>query len=223
MNLGLLGRGLGVVCILTLVLLLIGGRLSYWQAWLFGAVNCCLVIALSVLLADQAGLIRERMKPGKTAKAWDKALMAFFFPLALSVLVIACLDAGRFRWSAPFHWIVYPFVYVLYVFSAYFHLWSIQANQFYTSTVSVEPEKGHSVVDSGPYRFVRHPGYTGIIFMELGIGVVLGSLWALIPGGLVAGLLVVRTVLEDAALRTELPGYEEYAGRVRYRLLPGIW
>ena len=70
---------------------------------------------------------------------------------------------------------------------------------------------------------MRHSGYTGIIFIEAGIAVVLGSVLALIPAGLVAVLLVVRTFLEDAALRTELPGYEEYAGRVRYRLLPGIW
>jgi protein-S-isoprenylcysteine O-methyltransferase Ste14 len=223
MNFGLAVRGVGIIVLLTAGLLLIGGRTSYWQAWLFGLVNCLLVLALSVWLADQAELIRDRMKPGPVTKAWDKILMAVFFPLALAVPVVASLDAGRFGWSAPFHVIIYPLCYAVYVASACMHLEAIRANRFYKSTVSIEPEEGQAVVDAGPYAVVRHPGYTGIIFMEIGIALVLGSLWALIPAGLVAALLVVRTVLEDTALRAELPGYDGYAERVRYRLLPGLW
>jgi protein-S-isoprenylcysteine O-methyltransferase Ste14 len=223
MSTGLLARGVGVVVLLTAVLLLIGGRVSYWQAWLFGIVNCVLMAALSVWLADQAELIRSRMRPGPSTKAWDRVLMAAFFPMAAAVPVVAGLDAGRFGWSPTFPAVLYPLCYVIYVASAYIHLEAIRINRFYKSTVSIEPEKGQSVIDSGPYRIVRHPGYTGIIFMELGIAIVLGSVWALIPAGLVAALLVVRTILEDAALRAELPGYEEYALRVRHRLLPGIW
>jgi protein-S-isoprenylcysteine O-methyltransferase Ste14 len=223
MNLGLMARGVGMVTVLTAVLLLLAGRTTYWQAWLFGLVNCLLVLALSVWLSDQAELIRTRMKPGPATKAWDKILMAAFFPLALAVPVVASLDAGRFGWSGSFPVGVYPLVYPVYVFAAYLHLTAIRVNRFYTSTVSIEPEKGHSVVDTGPYRLVRHPGYTGIIFMEIGIAVALGSLWALIPAGSVALILILRTVLEDAALRTELPGYDGYSRRVRYKLLPGIW
>jgi protein-S-isoprenylcysteine O-methyltransferase Ste14 len=223
MNFGLFARGVGMVLVLTAGLMLLGGRTSYWQAWVFGLVNCLLVLALSVWLADQAELIRTRMKPGPATKAWDKILMAAFFPLALAVPVVASLDAGRFGWSRSFDVVVYPVGYLVYVFSAYMHLQAIRTNRFYTSTVSIEPDKGHSVVDAGPYRFVRHPGYTGIIFMEIGIAVVLASLWALIPAGSVAALLILRTVLEDAALRAELPGYDGYSERVRYKLLPGIW
>jgi protein-S-isoprenylcysteine O-methyltransferase Ste14 len=175
------------------------------------------------MLAGEANLIRERMKPGEGAKWWDKVLMAVFFPLALSVPVVASLDAGRFMWSPPIPLLVYPFAYLLYAVSAYFHLWSIRTNRFYTSTVSIEPDKGQVVIDSGPYGYVRHPGYTGIIFMEVGIAVVLGSLWALIPAVSVGILLVLRTNLEDAALKRELPGYDDYAKRVQHRLLPGIW
>jgi protein-S-isoprenylcysteine O-methyltransferase Ste14 len=223
MNFGLAVRGVGMIVLLTVGLLLIGGRTSYWQAWLFGLVNCLLVLALSVWLADQAQLIRDRMKPGPATKAWDKILMAVFFPLALAVPVVASLDSGRFGWSAPFHVIIYPLGYAVYVASACMHIGAIRANRFYKSTVSIEPEKGQAVVDAGPYAVVRHPGYTGIIFMEIGIAIVLGSLWALIPAVLVAALLVVRTVLEDTALRAELPGYDGYTERVRYRVLPGLW
>jgi protein-S-isoprenylcysteine O-methyltransferase Ste14 len=223
MNKGLLARGTGMVALLTAVLLLIGGRASYWQVWLFGSVNWLLVVILSFRLSDQADLIRDRMKPGPATKAWDRILMALFFPVAAAVPVVAALDAGRFGWSGPFHLIVYPFAYAVYVASAHMHLRAIGTNRFYTSTVSIEPDKGHSVVDDGPYGIVRHPGYTGIVFMEIGIAVVLGSIWALIPAGSVAVLLVIRTILEDAALKAELPGYSQYAEKVRYRLLPRIW
>jgi protein-S-isoprenylcysteine O-methyltransferase Ste14 len=223
MNAGLLLRGIGMVVALTAVLLVLGGRLSYWQAWLFGLVNVGLVIAVSFWLADQAGQIRDRMRPGPATKAWDRVLMAVFFPLSLAVPAVAALDAGRFGWSPPFHSSIHLVGYAVYVGSAWFHLGSIRINRFYTSTVSIEPEAGHHVVDSGPYRFVRHPGYTGIILMEAAIAVVLGSVWALIPATSVAALLVARTVLEDGALMAELPGYREYAAKVRYRLLPGVW
>jgi protein-S-isoprenylcysteine O-methyltransferase Ste14 len=223
MNKGMLARGMGMVALLTAVLLLIGGRVSYWQVWIFGFVNWILVVVLSFRLSDQADLIRARMKPGPATKDWDRVLMALFFPLAATVPVVATLDAGRFGWSPSLHPVIYILGYAIYVFSARLHLGAIATNEFYRSTVSIEPEKGHSVVDSGPYRFVRHPGYTGIIFMELGIAVALGSVWAIIPAGLVAVLLIVRTVLEDAALRTELPGYLDYAKTVRYKIIPGIW
>ena len=223
MNAGMLLRGSGMVVILTVVLLLIAGRVSYWQAWVFGAANCMLVLALSFWLSDQVDLIRNRMKPGPATKGWDRILMALFFPLALCVPVLAGLDAGRLAWSPHLHPAAYIAGYMAYVACAALHIASIKVNMFYTSTVSIEPEKGHLVVDRGPYRFVRHPGYTGIIFMEAGIAVVLGSLWALIPAGLVTLILLIRTVLEDRALRAELPGYDQYVRRVRYRLLPGIW
>jgi protein-S-isoprenylcysteine O-methyltransferase Ste14 len=87
----------------------------------------------------------------------------------------------------------------------------------------MQTERQHTVVSSGPYRWVRHPGYLGTILMHLGVPFLLGSLWALIPGVLAAAVLVVRTALEDRALHAELPGYTAYAARVRWRLLPGVW
>jgi protein-S-isoprenylcysteine O-methyltransferase Ste14 len=218
-----MARGAGMICLLTAGLLLLGGRLSYWQAWLFGGVNLALVALVAVWLADESELIRERMKPGPATKHWDRVLMALFFPLAMCVPVLAALDAGRFGWTGRLSPAVCVAGYPVYVLSAYLHLAAIRTNRFYTSTVSVEPETGQRVIDSGPYRVVRHPGYTGIIFMEGAIAVVLGSWWALVPAGLVAAVLIVRTGLEDGALKAELPGYETYARRVRYRLLPGLW
>jgi protein-S-isoprenylcysteine O-methyltransferase Ste14 len=222
-NLRLLIRGAAMIVVLTALLLLLAGRTDYWQAWVFGTVNLALVAAVSVLLAGMADTIRARMKPAPDAKSWDKVIMAFFFPLAGLVILVAAADGGRFVWTPTLPLWMYPPVYVVYVFSAYMHLWAIRANEHYTSTVAIHPESGHAVTDSGPYRYVRHPGYTGIIFMEAAISVVLGSLWGLVPAGLVALLLVIRTQLEDAALRRELPGYQAYADKVKYKLLPGIY
>jgi protein-S-isoprenylcysteine O-methyltransferase Ste14 len=101
--------------------------------------------------------------------------------------------------------------------------WAMGANAFFSKIVRIQKDRGHAVATGGPYRYLRHPGYLGTIVFELATPIMLGSLWALIPGGLGALLLIIRTVLEDRTLHEELDGYEKYAQKVRYRLLPGIW
>ena len=96
-------------------------------------------------------------------------------------------------------------------------------NTFLSRTVRIQDDRGQRVVDNGPYAWVRHPMYLGIIVLMISIPALLGSLWALIPGSLIGALFILRTALEDRTLFRELPGYPEYAGRVRYRLFPGIW
>ena len=96
-------------------------------------------------------------------------------------------------------------------------------NRFYGRYVRIQTDRGHTVVTTGPYRCVRHPAYAGLILFMLATALALESLWALIPAGLVAAVLVVRTVLEDRTLRSELLGYDDYAQRTRYRLVPGVW
>jgi len=99
----------------------------------------------------------------------------------------------------------------------------VLSNAFFSTVVRVQSDRGHNVCSDGPYRFVRHPGYVGGIVQWLGVPLLLGSRWALLPGVLAAVLLVVRTALEDRTQRTALEGYADYAARVRYRLAPGIW
>ena len=101
--------------------------------------------------------------------------------------------------------------------------WSMAANAFFSTVVRVQEDRDHAVATAGPYHYVRHPGYAGSFAFELATPILLGSLWALVPGGLAALLLVIRTALEDRTLHNELDGYEAYAKRVRYRLLPGLW
>ena len=101
--------------------------------------------------------------------------------------------------------------------------WAESVNKFFEPTVRIQTDRGHKVIDTGPYAIIRHPGYVSGFLLFLGMPLALGSLWALIPAVLMCLLLVLRTIWEDQTLREELAGYEEYAQRVRYRLIPGVW
>ena len=210
------------ICLLVIILLLIAGRSDYWQAWIFGAVNIVIMIILFSVFAEKIGIIRERMHPGVGTKWWDKVFWMIYGPMNLAIITVAALDAGRYHWSPGFPPAVYVVVYLLYLFANTIHLWAILSNDFYTSTVRLQHERGQIVIESGPYRLVRHPGYLGISLMLFCIALLLGSLWALVPFSIVFLLLVTRTILEDKTLKNELPGYLEYAQKTRYRLFPGI-
>jgi len=223
MNKQLILRGFIAVLILGTTLLLLAGRLWYWQAWVFCLVCFLLILSISVAFGKDFDTIKQRMKTGPGTKWWDKIFWAIYGPMNMAILVIAGLDAGRFYWSPPIPAYMYIVGYLFFIISASVHLWAIWSNKFYASTVRIQKERKQSVIDSGPYRYVRHPGYIGIMLMVLSIGLVLGSLWALLPALTVSVLLLIRTGLEDRALKNELPGYSEYADRVKFRIVPGLW
>jgi protein-S-isoprenylcysteine O-methyltransferase Ste14 len=140
----------------------------------------------------------------------------------LALPLVAGLDA-RFGWSAlldvGWHWLgAGTFAGGLALIS-----WAMMVNTYFSTVVRVQRERGQTVCRTGPYRYVRHPGYAGILLQSLGIPVLLGTWWALIPGIAAIGLMVIRTVFEDRLLRAELAGYQAYAQDVRFRLVPGIW
>jgi protein-S-isoprenylcysteine O-methyltransferase Ste14 len=101
--------------------------------------------------------------------------------------------------------------------------WAMIANAYFSTAVRIQSERGHTVCSTGPYRFVRHPGYVGFILQAISVPLLLGSLWALIPGITAAGCMIIGTSLEDRMLRAELPLYQDYVLKVRFRLVPGIW
>ena len=104
-----------------------------------------------------------------------------------------------------------------------FVLWTMAVNPFLEKGIRIQEDRGHRVITTGPYRYVRHPMYAGAIVMFAGFPLVLGSGWTFVPVGVITVLFVVRTVYEDQVLRRELPGYAGYAERTRYRLIPGVW
>ena len=224
---GVLRRAtISLVCfflILAAVMFLPAGDVRWARGWLFFFVFLALTVLASIYLWHRnPAIFAARSKIQKGTKRWDKVVMFFLFLSLLAVFPVAGLDDGRFHWSSVPTWVV-VLGYVL--FSAGFALsaWVEAVNKFAEPGVRIQTERGHKVVDTGPYAIVRHPMYLSAFFLFFGAALALGSFWALIPAGFVALVLVVRTTLEDRTLQNELEGYKEYASRVRYRLIPGIW
>ena len=212
--------------LIPLILFLCGGALGWWQAWLYSM----LILAAGIggrIWAEQRhpGLTAERQNIEKiqTAKAWDKVLAPLMaVSLVFPMVIVAGLD-HRFNWSPEFPlWLsVVGFIFIAFGYS--FAAWAFVENRFFSSVVRIQTDRGHMVCDTGPYRFVRHPGYAGSMLSVFGIVLGLGSIWTLIPAAVAAIIAVIRIVLEDQTLQEELPGYRDYTQRVRYRLIPGIY
>ncbi|MBU2548818.1 MAG: isoprenylcysteine carboxylmethyltransferase family protein [Proteobacteria bacterium] len=219
--------GLVVVYLsIPLVLLVCGGDFGWWQAWVYSL----LIVAAAIggrIWAEQRhpGLLAERQNIRKiqSAKAWNKVLAPL---MALSVVFPMVIVAGldhRFGWSPVFPLWLIVIGFILISLGYAFGVWALAENRFFSSVVRIQTDRGHVVCDSGPYRIVRHPGYAGSILPLLGIVLALGSVWTLIPAAVALIIAVIRTALEDQTLQEELPGYRDYARRVRYRLIPGIY
>jgi protein-S-isoprenylcysteine O-methyltransferase Ste14 len=166
---------------------------------------------------------RARYTEHQDVKPWDRVLMplvGLYGPLVLCIVI--GLDR-RWQWSPPLPLALKLTALAVVVFGMAFASWAFIANQFFSAVVRIQKDREHAVVTSGPYRFMRHPGYAGGMLSYLAAPVMLGTLWALIPAVLLTAMLVVRTALEDRTLQAELVGYKEYAQQTRYRLLPGIW
>jgi len=200
------------------------GRLDWIRGWTYVAIYLGSMAALGMVVRRTNPDVVEARKKWvrKDTKAFDKVFLPVFLLLTFIQLVVAGLDAVRFHWSSvPSGWL-YPGVLLLLAGIALMG-WVMAVNPHAETTVRIQTERNHRVITSGPYRFVRHPMYTGAILLYVATPLVLGSLWALVIGATIVLAFFSRTVLEDRTLRAELPGYEEYAGRTRYRLIPGIW
>jgi protein-S-isoprenylcysteine O-methyltransferase Ste14 len=216
-SLAVFGAFLGVALFLP------AGDLRWANGWVFLGVFLVLMAAAIVYLwytNPEIFVARSRIRPG--TKGWDKIMIVLVLLSFLALFPVAGLDAGRFHWSrVPLAVIVLG--YVVQGLGFVLSIWVYRVNKFAEPTVRIQTERGHKVIDTGPYALVRHPLYLGALLMCAGIPLALGSWWALVPAAVGALVLVVRTVLEDRALQAELAGYQEYAGRVRYRLIPGVW
>lgn len=200
------------------------GTLAWPAAWAYLAIVLALLMVYTAIVSvrhpDLAG---ERTKPPADAKRWDRPFVAAIgVVLPFAFLIAAGLD-HRFGWTPPMGaWAV--IVGLLLVLAAgAFTTTAVAVNRFFSAVVRIQRERGHRVVDSGPYRFVRHPAYIASIVQMFGAGFALGSAAGLAVAFVAGALIVWRTALEDRTLCAELDGYADYARRVRFRLVPGVW
>ena len=208
------------------VLMLCGYDWGWWQGWAYSLLFASSGIGVRLwaerrhpgLMAERAQLSRA---PG--VKSWDRLLAPLMaLSLGLPLFVVAGLD-HRFEWSPHFpSWI--NILGLVFASAGYgFAGWAFLENRFFSAVVRIQSERGHVVCDTGPYKIVRHPGYSGGVLSPFAMALALDSVWTLIPATAAVVIAVVRTALEDRTLQKELPGYREYADRVRYRLVPGIY
>jgi protein-S-isoprenylcysteine O-methyltransferase Ste14 len=204
----------------TVAALLFGsaGRLDLPWFWaVLGLHSLMMFSALGVL---DAGLMEERMRPGPGGR--DRRLRAWLSLCFMVQLIVAGLDVGRFGWSGPIPPAIQWTAFMAYTGGMVLCLWAMSVNRFFSPVVRLQQERGHCLVTGGPYHYIRHPGYTGILLSAC-VGIALGSWWSLLPLAVAIALILRRTALEDLFLRTSLEGYASYAEEVRYRLLPGVW
>ncbi len=207
------------------MLFLSSWRLDWVMAWVYVGTFTVVLAAMTIYQeVNNPELVEERseFKPREGVQTWDVILSAVVRVSLLANYVVAGLDM-RFGWKPEIPLAVQIAAFALGLLGAGLLVWAIAANRYAAVYARIQQERGHAVATTGPYRFVRHPFYVGTITFSLTIPLALGSPWALIPGGLAALLFIVKTAAEDRMLREGLVGYREYAGRVRYRLLPGVW
>ena len=210
--------------LMALVFFPAAGRVDWFAAWVFIALVFLLQVQVVLTLQRTApDLLHERSRLQANAKSWDKplaALIALVFPLL--TWLVAGLDQ-RYRWSALMPFALQVAGFFVAAVSAELTAWAMAVNRFFSAVVRLQTDRGHTVVSSAPYSYVRHPGYTGMIGFNLSVPLALGSYACFILCGACVLVMVFRTFLEDRFLRADLPGYDEYARRVRWRLIPFVW
>lgn len=206
--------------IVGLIVLGSAGRVDLPFVWvcLFIQAGFWLVMPLLV----PAELLRERTKPPREGRVHDYH-RALAVPLLVGSWFLVGFDLGRWHISDTVPTALRIIGSVGYAFSLAGAAWAMSTNRFYSSVIRLQRDRGHEVIDTGPYRFVRHPGYAATIMAFLTGGLAMGSWLAMIPMLLIALLFVRRVINEDQMLQRELEGYEEYAQRTRWRVVPGVW
>ena len=203
---------------------LAAGRLDILRAWIdFGLQFLGAIVGAIIMWKLAPELANQRASIKEGTKTWDKAFLFFYFSVMLLVVpIVAGLDVGRFHWSrlGVSYAIGGVALYMVFFILLY---WAMVVNRHFESTVRIQKDRGHTVIMTGPYRLVRHPGYLAMVLGSFSHSLIIGSMYGLIPVGFAIVGVVIRTNLEDRMLLSNLDGYSEYAKRTRYRLFPGVW
>lgn len=219
----LLLKGFVSNIVFSTILFICAGRLNYLQGWIFLSTVICSTLMNYFTIHHNSELINERSKPGEGIKSWDKLLLGLSAFMYVIIIVLAGFDSGRFRWTLDFNWKICITGILLTIIGQILFLTARSQNNFFSSVVRIQKDRGHVVCDSGLYKIVRHPGYLGMIISLLGLPLITTSIWSFIPTVIAIILLLIRTSLEDKTLINELDGYAEYSTKTRNKLIPFVW
>jgi protein-S-isoprenylcysteine O-methyltransferase Ste14 len=210
--------------LMPVVLIGLSGRWDWGMGWAyFIVVVGAWVGARLIILRRNPDLLVERARRAAKARGQERALLGLITTYGpLLAWITAALDQCN-GWSSQVVPALQAIGLIMVIAGNGLIYWAMIVNQFFSSTVRLQTDRGQVVVSSGPYQFVRHPGYVGGILMYLVTPLALNSLWSAIPAALIIAGLLIRTRYEDPLLQKELAGYKDYARQVRYRLLPGVW
>jgi protein-S-isoprenylcysteine O-methyltransferase Ste14 len=214
-----------IIFVFPLIPMIVSGVWDWWEAWAYAIISIFgFIVSRALASRRHPDIIAERARSMEMqdAKPWDKTLAPMLAFGSLLILIVAGADKA-FGWTTPFPLNTKLAALLVIVLGFVFGSWALIENRFFSGVVRIQTDRDHHVVTTGPYRFVRHPGYAGALWTYLAMPVLLDSIWAFIPTVLLVGVLVLRTSLEDRTLQAELPGYKEFTEKTRYRLFPGIW
>jgi protein-S-isoprenylcysteine O-methyltransferase Ste14 len=223
-NIWMLGKGMLAMTLWVVAVFAGAGRLDWVRGWVFLVVYALVMMTMGTLLKrlnPELAEARARFMHKDTAP-FDRIFLWIYFPLTFIQISAAGLDAVRLHALPLPEWTLLAGI-VLFVAAMAMIAWSLLANPFAEATVRIQPDRGQTVVSTGPYHVVRHPMYVGFILMSPATALMLGSGWAMAVAALMLILVVWRTAKEDSILRRELPGYQEYSALTRFRLVPGLW
>jgi protein-S-isoprenylcysteine O-methyltransferase Ste14 len=221
-------RGIVVQSVLIIfgfaILFLSAGTPDWLNGWIYVVlIVICQSASWAVLAKANPQLLNARgTLAKKDTKGFDRVWLALYPILTFGNLIVMGFDAVRFHWSSMPFWLVFPGI-AIFIFAMVFATWAMAANKFFEWTARIQEDRGQQVCMDFPYNIVRHPGYIGLILSHLCYPLILGSRWGFAASGLLSLIIIARTSLEDRMLQQELPGYKEYAQKVKYRLLPLIW
>ena len=215
---------IGVVfALIALLLFGAAGTIDWAWGWVYLAIYVASVAVNAWSLRADPGLIAERGRPADSAPTWDKVLGGLWAAAEfLALPFVAGLDV-RLGWTGEVALVWHLAGAAVFAGGLGLFGWAMVTNAYFSTASRIQRDRRQTVCRNGPYRFVRHPGYTGTILQSIGAPLLLGSLWALLPASVAIACMTARTWFEDRMLRAGLPGYPEYASEVRHRLVPGIW
>jgi protein-S-isoprenylcysteine O-methyltransferase Ste14 len=218
----LISLGISLAVMLA-AMFLPAGTWDWPRGWMFLGAFCAFTAVACIWIWNKnPELFAARSKIQKGTKPWDVPVTIGIILSFAAILPVSSLDDARFHWAPQPDSVVW-IGHVLFAIGYMGTAWAQSENRHFEATVRIQTDRDHHVIDTGPYAFIRHPGYAFAIPMTIGMPLALGSLYGLIPALIAFGFLVIRTLGEDATLKAELPGYRDYAARVKQRWLPGVW